>query len=79
MTYVIWFGKQKRYAKAVEVEKMEKLTEMPMPARRTDREAILLPTRPKAVVVCPKCWTAQRSDRDRCYHCGTVFAYVDEE
>ena len=36
-------------------------------------------SREARVVVCPHCWTEQRTERDFCYHCGARFVYTNEE
>lgn len=40
--------------------------------------AVTMKSRPKVAVVCPHCWTVQRSERDICYQCGAQFFYLDE-
>ena len=36
-------------------------------------------SRSQKIVTCPHCWTTQRTERDRCYQCGAIFRYRDEE
>lgn len=35
-------------------------------------------TRPAILVSCPRCWTDQHADRNRCWRCGAVFVFLDE-
>lgn len=44
----------------------------------TSRE-VLVPSRTVKSILCPHCWTAQRTERDFCYRCGALFRYEDEE
>lgn len=47
--------------------------------RQTRRpQAVLYPSRQVKTVVCPHCWTAQRTERDFCYRCSAPFLYQDE-
>lgn len=43
--------------------------------KRDPMPDVAFPARPVVSVVCPHCWTAQRSERDFCYHCGARFVY----
>ena len=44
---------------------------------RQDKTAVF-DSREEKSVVCPHCWTEQRTDREFCYHCGARFVYLDE-
>lgn len=39
---------------------------------------VFVESRRLKTVTCPHCWTEQRTERDFCYRCGAVFAYLDE-
>lgn len=45
---------------------------------KTNSNFIMVKSRSQNFVTCPNCWTDQRTDRDFCYRCGSVFIYQDE-
>lgn len=74
MSYV--HASENKYTVCAEVKKMNDAIHKE-PAFG-DRKTIHFPKRPCVVVTCPRCWTEQRADRDRCYHCGAAFVFINE-
>lgn len=67
------------YTVGEEVEMMIKNENALLARTDADEKTVYLPTRPPMSVACPRCWTQQRAERDKCFYCGTRFAYLDEE